>query len=265
MKSCTEATPPSAQERLKLFEARLACLRERLALSMWSVDLELRLTWHWGSGLEIFGREENEFLGESLVDRLQGEPEGPAFIDAHLRALRGEPLSYAIVYRDQPTRGRPMRCWLEPQMSLDGDVEGVDGFALDFTELVPLDGETLDLRLDRVETDSGDETGWPADEEVITVGDMTINVPRVEVWLQGERVDLTPIEFRLLVEFARRPGHVLDRETLLRSSAWGYDFWPGPAMVNMAVMRLRSKLEASGRPRMIETVRGMGYRLRPEL
>ncbi|HMQ28403.1 MAG TPA: winged helix-turn-helix domain-containing protein, partial [Acidimicrobiales bacterium] len=78
--------------------------------------------------------------------------------------------------------------------------------------------------------------------------------------LGGEPVDLTATEFRLLVELARRAGQALDRPTLLRH-VWGYDYLGDSRLVDMAVLRLRQKLDAAGgRGEVIETVRGVGYR-----
>lgn len=70
-------------------------------------------------------------------------------------------------------------------------------------------------------------------------------------------VDLTSREFALLETFMRHPGHVLTRERLL-SRVWGYSFDPGTNVVNVYVNALRKKLGAD----IIQTVRGVGYRLR---
>ena len=91
-------------------------------------------------------------------------------------------------------------------------------------------------------------------------GDLEIDVAGQQASLGGEPVDLTATEFRLLVELARRAGQALDRPTLLRH-VWGYDYLGDSRLVDMAVLRLRQKLDAAGgRGEVIETVRGVGYR-----
>ncbi|MEE1786159.1 response regulator transcription factor [Streptomyces sp. SP17BM10] len=96
----------------------------------------------------------------------------------------------------------------------------------------------------------------PADE-VLTFGDLAIDTAGMVVSVAGRPVALTPTELKVLLEFAARPGVVLERHTLLRD-VWDYG-WDGDSrVVDLCVQRLRRKL---GRDR-IETVRGFGYKLR---
>src|SRR4051794_35089915 len=76
----------------------------------------------------------------------------------------------------------------------------------------------------------------------------------------GERVELSPREFDLLVYFLRHPNQVLSREQIL-SAVWGYDFDPGTNVVEVYVGYLRRKLSRADAPPPIETVRSVGYRL----
>ncbi|MER7581883.1 two-component system response regulator CseB [Kitasatospora sp. NPDC097691] len=93
--------------------------------------------------------------------------------------------------------------------------------------------------------------------EVLAFGDLVIDTAGMEVSVAGEPVALTPTELKVLLEFAARPGVVLERHTLLRD-VWDYG-WDGDSrVVDLCVQRLRRKL---GRDR-IETVRGFGYKLR---
>ncbi|MEU6974636.1 MULTISPECIES: two-component system response regulator CseB [unclassified Streptomyces] len=97
----------------------------------------------------------------------------------------------------------------------------------------------------------------PADEDVLEFGDLRIDTAGMEVFVAGLPVALTPTELKLLLEFAARPGVVLERHALLRD-VWEYG-WDGDSrVVDLCVQRLRRKL---GRDR-IETVRGFGYKLR---
>ncbi|MFD8085931.1 two-component system response regulator CseB [Kitasatospora sp. NPDC059722] len=103
------------------------------------------------------------------------------------------------------------------------------------------------------------ERAGPAasDGEVLTFGDLAIDTAGMVVSVAGAPVALTPTELKVLLEFAARPGVVLERHTLLRD-VWDYG-WDGDSrVVDLCVQRLRRKL---GRDR-IETVRGFGYKLR---
>jgi two-component system, OmpR family, response regulator MprA len=79
---------------------------------------------------------------------------------------------------------------------------------------------------------------------------------------RGEReLRLTLTEFTLLELFLRNPGRVLSR-TAIFESVWGYDFGPGSNALWVYISYLRTKMEAGGEPRLIQTVRGLGYVLR---
>lgn len=101
-----------------------------------------------------------------------------------------------------------------------------------------------------------DET--PAD--VFEVGDLTVDVPQHTVTRGDEEIQLTPLEFDLLVEMARKPNQVHSREELLES-VWGYRNASDTRLVNVHVQRLRSKIEHDPEnPEIILTVRGVGYK-----
>jgi DNA-binding response OmpR family regulator len=96
----------------------------------------------------------------------------------------------------------------------------------------------------------------------VRVGDIELD-PRTHKAARGERdLELTRREFALLEVFLRRPGEVVDRE-LLHEQVWGYTFDPGTNVTDVFVGYLRRKLEAGGEPRVIHTVRGVGFILRP--
>ncbi len=99
------------------------------------------------------------------------------------------------------------------------------------------------------------------DEPVLRVGDLEIEPGAFTVRRGGEEIGLTATEFRLLVELARRPRQVFTRELLLQR-VWGYDFLGDSRLVDVAVQRLRGKIEDDPRePKLVVTVRGVGYRL----
>ncbi|HEX9415456.1 MAG TPA: response regulator transcription factor [Gaiellaceae bacterium] len=105
-------------------------------------------------------------------------------------------------------------------------------------------------------------TGSPGDG-TIAIDDLEIDAGSFTVRRGGEEIPLTATEFRLLLELARRPKQVFTRELLLEL-VWNYDYLGDSRLVDVAVQRLRGKIEADPKePTLIRTVRGVGYRLDP--
>ena len=99
------------------------------------------------------------------------------------------------------------------------------------------------------------------DDPRISVGDLEVDPGGYTALKGGRPLDLTATEFRLLLELARRPGQVFTRELLLQR-VWNYDYLGDSRMVDVAVQRLRAKVEEDpSNPRLIRTIRGVGYRL----
>jgi two-component system response regulator MtrA len=102
------------------------------------------------------------------------------------------------------------------------------------------------------------------EDKVISIGDLVIDPAAFTVRRLGQDVELTATEFRLLLELARRPRQVFTRELLLEL-VWNYDYLGDSRLVDVAVQRLRGKIEDDPKnPKLIRTVRGVGYRLDPE-
>lgn len=97
----------------------------------------------------------------------------------------------------------------------------------------------------------------PQEEMVLKFGDVVLDLRSRKVKVEGKSIELPAREFTLAETFFRHPGQVLSRELLL-DRVWGYDYDPGSNIVDVYVGYLRKKLGSS----LIETVRGMGYRLR---
>ena len=97
----------------------------------------------------------------------------------------------------------------------------------------------------------------PAEANTLTHNDISLDLHTRRLHCDGTATDLTAREFALVQIFMTHPGQVLSREQLL-SRVWGYDYEPGSNIVETYVRYLRRKLG----PDRIETVRGMGYRLR---
>jgi len=98
---------------------------------------------------------------------------------------------------------------------------------------------------------------------VLSIGPLEIDPARFTARRDGTELPLTATEFRLLLELARRPGQVFTRELLL-ALVWDYDYLGDSRLVDVAVQRLRAKLEPDpAQPRLLRTVRGAGYKLDP--
>ena len=102
-----------------------------------------------------------------------------------------------------------------------------------------------------------------APTQMISVGDLEIDVTGHTVKREGQALSLTPLEFDLLVCLARKPGQVFTREVLLHE-VWGYRHAADTRLVNVHVQRLRAKVERDPeRPEIVLTVRGVGYKAGP--
>lgn len=96
---------------------------------------------------------------------------------------------------------------------------------------------------------------------IVRVGELEIDEPRHRVIVRGKDVALTPMEFDLLYFLAANAGQVFNRETLFRE-VWGYEYVGETNLVDVCVRRLREKIEINpSQPRMILTVRGVGYKM----
>lgn len=103
----------------------------------------------------------------------------------------------------------------------------------------------------------------PRDQEleVLHFQDIHMTPSTREVARSGEPLDLTAREYDLLEMFLRHPRRVLTREEILQR-VWGYDYLGESNLVDVRIKYLRDKLEAGGRARVIQTIRGAGYALR---
>jgi DNA-binding response OmpR family regulator len=104
--------------------------------------------------------------------------------------------------------------------------------------------------------------GERRDDEVIEAGELTIDVPRRTVEVRGEEAQLTFVEFELLRVLASAPGRVFSRRQLLERLRGGADYRE-PRTIDVHVRHLREKIEQDPHePKLILTVRGVGYRFR---
>jgi two-component system response regulator MprA len=144
--------------------------------------------------------------------------------------------------------------------SVGDRVDGLDAGADDYlTKPFALEELLARLRalLRRTHVEHSDEL----DAEQLTFAGLTLNPATREVRRDGRPIDLTRTEFALLEMFLRRPRRVLDRSFILEE-VWGYDFPTTANSLEVYVGYLRRKTEAEGEPRLLHTVRGVGYVLK---
>ncbi len=95
---------------------------------------------------------------------------------------------------------------------------------------------------------------------LLTIGDLAIDVQAHQLTRRGKQIQLTRLEFDLLVALAKEPGRVFTRDALL-SEVWGYRHSTDTRLVNVHVQRLRSKIEHDAEhPEIVITIRGVGYK-----
>jgi two-component system response regulator MprA len=136
-------------------------------------------------------------------------------------------------------------------------VEGLDAGADDYL-VKPFDLAELLARLRALLRRQSYVEG---DEQVLRFEDLSLNPSTREVRRSERSIELTKIEFDLLELFLRHPRQVLTRDQIL-DLVWGYNFDSGTNSLAVYVGYLRRKLEEAGEPRLIQTVRGVGYALR---
>jgi two-component system response regulator MprA len=145
---------------------------------------------------------------------------------------------------------------LTARESVRDRVSGLDAGADDYL-VKPFALEELLARL-RALLRRGDAA---APGDVLEFGELTLDTGTRDVRRGGRAIELTRTEFNLLELFLRNPRQVLTR-SLIFERVWGYDFGPTSNSLEVYVGYLRRKTEADGEPRLIHTVRGIGYALR---
>jgi two-component system response regulator MprA len=144
---------------------------------------------------------------------------------------------------------------LTARVEIEDRVEGLDAGADDYLTK-PFALDELKARLRALLRRTSDGAG-----ETLRFADLELDPGTREVRRGGEPIDLTRTEFSLLELFLRNPRQVLTR-SIIFERVWGYDFGYASNSLDVYVGYLRRKTEAGGRPRLIHTVRGVGYALR---
>jgi two-component system response regulator MtrA len=189
--------------------------------------------------------------GQSGLDRFQAGSYDLILLDVMLPRLDGLEVCRAI--RRSSTVPVVM---LTARADTIDVVVGLEAGADDYVKK-PFEVPELVARVRAAIRRAGREAGEP---ERLHLGPIEIDLAGRTAARDGRDIPLTRTEFDLLVELARNAGRVLTRDVLL-DAVWGYDYLGDSRLVDVAVQRLRSKVEADpADPRLIQTVRGAGYK-----
>jgi two-component system response regulator MprA len=193
------------------------------------------------NGLEALPLVEAQHPDLIIVDWMMPKIDGLAFV----RRLRDEENNIMILM-------------LTARDAIENRVEGLESGADDYL-IKPFAPAELVARvhamLRRVET--------KPENQKVTYADVTLDPTTREARRGDMAMNLTVTEFNLLHLLLRHPRQVLERRQIL-NDVWGYDFGGDDNVLEIYIGYLRKKLEANGQPRLIQTVRGVGYTLREE-
>jgi two-component system response regulator MprA len=203
--------------------------------------------------LELEGYEiELAADGEEALYRLESEAQPDALVlDVLMPGVDG--LEVARTVRRSGSRVPILM--LTARTQVEDRVEGLDAGADDYLTK-PFALEELLARLRALLRRTADGSG-----EVLRFADLELDPGTREVRRGGEPIELTRTEFSLLELFLLNPRQVLTRSVIFER-VWGYDFGYGSNSLDVYIGYLRRKTEAGGKPRLIQTVRGVGYALR---
>lgn len=159
-----------------------------------------------------------------------------------LREFRGENMSLPVIM-------------LTARTEVIDKVVGLESGADDYITK-PFEPRELAARI-RVQLRNNDHRASTGENEKIILGDLVIDLVRREISYKATKIDFTKMEFEFLALLAEYPNRAFSREEVL-NKVWGYENYPSTRTVDTHVLQIRQKLYDE----LIETVRGVGYRLR---
>ena len=190
--------------------------------------------------------------GRAALEEVAARPPAVVVLDVMMPDLDG----VSVVRRMRADGVDVPVCILSARDEVDDRVAGLQAGADDYL-VKPFALAELTARLNALLRRRGSDAAGP-----LVVGDLVIDPRRHIVTRGGRTLEPTRREFELLEVFARHPGQVLSRDQLL-TQVWGYATDVETNVVDVFVGYVRRKLEAAGEPRMLHTVRGIGWVLRP--
>ena len=189
--------------------------------------------------------------GHAALSIAQAQPPNLVILDVMLPGIDG----LEVCRRLRASTGEIAILMLTGRASVPARVEGLDAGADDYLAK-PFAFDELLARIRALLRRT-----LPPEHEILEFEDLVLVPSTRDVTRSGVTLDLTSREFELLEFFMRHPRQVLPRD-LIFSRVWGFDYLGESNVIDVHVMRLRDKLEAGDRDRLIYTIRGAGYSLR---
>ena len=218
------------------------------------MDDDTRLLGVIERGLRLHGFEVTTFSDPlEALTYLEGRPADVVVLDVMMPELDG----VSLCRRLRQTHAVPI-LMLSARDTVPDRILGLESGADDYLTK-PFEVAELAARLRALIR----RTERESDEERLAYADVIVDLRRHQVTRDGDTIMLTPTEYKLLEYFMRNPEAVLSRESIL-GSVWGYEGGDSNAL-DVHVGHLREKLEASGRSRLIQTVRSFGYALQQQV
>ena len=190
--------------------------------------------------------------GQEALDELASSPADAVVLDIAMPRVDG----LEVARRIRRAGDRTPILMLTARDAIDDRVEGLDVGADDYL-VKPFALKELQARLRALLRRTGEGTRG----EALRFADMSLDPVAHEVRRGDRLIDLTKTEFLLLELFLRHPRQVLTRSQIFEH-VWGYDFGPTSNALGVYIGYLRRKTEAEDEPRLLHTVRGVGYILR---
>jgi two-component system response regulator MprA len=191
--------------------------------------------------------------GEEALDALAQHPADAVILDVAMPRLDG----LEVCRRMRKAGDKTPILMLTARDAIDDRVRGLDVGADDYL-VKPFALRELQARLRALLRRTGDGA---AEGEVLRYADLVLDPVAHEIKRGDRMIELSKTEFLLLELFMRHPRQVLTRSTIFEN-VWGYDFGPTSNALGVYMGYLRRKTEAGDEPRLLHTVRGVGYVLR---
>jgi len=191
--------------------------------------------------------------GEEALQRLGGSPYEAVILDIGMPRVDG----LEVCRRLRASGDRTPVLMLTARGEVDDRVAGLDAGADDYL-VKPFALRELLARV-RALLRRGDEE--PGGEQTLDFADLHMDLPAHQAFRGERELELTRTEFQLLEMFLRNPRNVLTRSAIFEH-VWGYDFGSSSNSLGVYIGYLRRKTELAGEPRLVQTVRGVGYVLR---